>query len=278
MNNTHENILKKLDYFYENKTVPHIIFHGPSGAGKKTILFNFLNKIYKNDKNIIKTNIMWVNCSHGKGIKFIRDELKYFAKTNIQYNDVLFKSIVLLNADFLTIDAQSALRRCIEVFSYNTRFFIVVQNKQKLLNPILSRFCDIYIPEIIINGENVNLHQYYIKENYKNFNFINNTVIINNKEPIDNVIKKILLNNIVYSQKNLLFISNELYENGISALDIINYINIGENKLHNKITDKQKTHINIEYNKIKSVFRNERNLLLFILNKIYLYINNGNKN
>lgn len=277
MNNTHENVLNKLDYFYENKSVPHIIFHGPSGSGKKTILFNFLNKIYKNDKNIIKTNIMWVNCSHGKGIKFIRDELKYFAKTNIQYNDVLFKSIVLLNADFLTIDAQSALRRCIEVFSYNTRFFIVVQNKQKLLNPILSRFCDIYIPEININGENINLHQYYIKQNYKNFNFINNSVIINNKEPNNIVITKILFQYNLYSQKNLIFLSNNLYENGISALDIINYINIitGENIIYNKLTNKQKTHINIEYNKIKSVFRNERNLLLFILNKIYSYINNG---
>ena len=40
------------------------------------------------------------------------------------------------NADKLTIDAQSALRRCIELFSHNTRFFIVVEDKNKLLRPI----------------------------------------------------------------------------------------------------------------------------------------------
>ena len=72
---------------------------------------------------------MYVNCAHGKGIKFIRDDLKFFAKTNIQGNKgILFKTIVLFNADSLTIDAQSAMRRCIESFSYNTRFFIVVEN------------------------------------------------------------------------------------------------------------------------------------------------------
>ena len=85
---------------------------------------------------------MFVNCAHGKGIKFIREELKFFAKSNIQQDaGTSFKTIVLINADFLTIDAQSALRRCIELFSYNTRFFIIVENKHKLLNPILSRFC-----------------------------------------------------------------------------------------------------------------------------------------
>ena len=98
---------------------------------------------------IIKSNVMVVNCSHGnKGIKFIRDEFKFFAKTNIQTNyGVPFKSIVLLNADCLTIDAQTALRRCIELFSHSTRFFIIVKDKHRLLNPILSRFCEIHVPE-----------------------------------------------------------------------------------------------------------------------------------
>ena len=43
----------------------------------------------------------------------------------------------------LTIDAQSALRRCIEIYSHNTRFFFIVENKNKLLKPIISRFASI---------------------------------------------------------------------------------------------------------------------------------------
>ena len=143
-----ENVLKQLNYFISIRKIPNLIFHGSSGTGKRTIVGNFINQIYEGDRNRIKSNVMFVNCAHGKGIKFIRDELKYFAKANMQCNDNnMFKSIVLMNADELTIDAQSALRRCIELFSHNTRFFIIVENKYKLLNPILSRFCEIYVPD-----------------------------------------------------------------------------------------------------------------------------------
>ena len=159
----------KLDTFHANMKIPHIIFHGPCGSGKKTIVLQFLQKIYFYDRHKIKNNVMFVNCSHGKGIKFIREDLKFFAKTNVQTNTgVLFKTIVLYNADSLTNDAQSALRRCIELFSGNTRFFIVVERKQKLLNPILSRFCEIYVPEHLHpeTDQAVNLHKERICANF----------------------------------------------------------------------------------------------------------------
>ena len=76
----HKEIQDKLDTFFETKKIPNLIFHGSSSSGKITIVQNFINKIYNNDKHSIKTNVMMVNCSHGKGIKFIREELKFFAK------------------------------------------------------------------------------------------------------------------------------------------------------------------------------------------------------
>ena len=134
----HTNIVRKLSNFIENKKIPNLIFHGTSGSGKKTILFNFLKEVYKNETDYMKNYVMIVNCAHGKGIKFIREELKFFARTNINLQEgSIFKSIILLNADKLTIDAQSALRRCIELFSHSTRFFIIVDDKYKLLKPIL---------------------------------------------------------------------------------------------------------------------------------------------
>ena len=144
--NFHEEIKSKLDYFIKGNKIPHIVFHGPSGAGKRTILEYLIMNIYKNNENI-KKYVMYINCAHGKGIRFIRDELKFFAKTNIQNKKgTIFKSIVLFNADKLTTDAQSALRRCIEQFSHTTRFFIVIDEYRKLLKPIISRFCNIQVP------------------------------------------------------------------------------------------------------------------------------------
>ena len=75
-----KHIYEKLDYFHNQSKIPHIIFHGNQGTGKKTIVRYFINKIYNNDRVRIKNNVMYVNCSSGKGIKFIRDELKFFAK------------------------------------------------------------------------------------------------------------------------------------------------------------------------------------------------------
>ena len=162
----HENIKTKLKSFIDNKRVPHIIFHGPHGSGKRRVLDFFINSIYSNNKQTIKRYVMHVDCAHGKGIRFIRDELKFFAKTNIQNRKgQIFKSIILFNADQLTTDAQSALRRCIELFSHTTRFFIVITNKNGLLIPILSRFCSIYIPLPVIDGESINLYKYKKKKN-----------------------------------------------------------------------------------------------------------------
>ena len=170
----HQNIHNKLDVFIKNRKIPNIIFYGPNGSGKTYILNRFIQQVYGGDKTAMKNYVMRANCAHGKGIRFIREELKFFAKTNIDLKDgAIFKSVILTNADKLTIDAQSALRRCIELFSSSTRFFIVVENKDSLLKPILSRFCDIYIPPPVFggtagtgtgtdgSGPAVNLHTYF---------------------------------------------------------------------------------------------------------------------
>jgi len=257
----HKNIYQKLDSFYQSNKIPHLLFHGSSGSGKRTIVDHFLNKIYQNDSKKIKTNVMFVNCAHGKGIKFIREELKFFAKTNIQGNSgVLFKTIVLINADNLTIDAQSALRRCIELFSSNTRFFIIVENKHKLLNPILSRFCEIYVPEFIKEGKVLNLHQYKIGQ-----------IQTVEKEVNEWITEKMEL--FFISQENpypfMVDYSTQFYEKGVSCFDLIKWLENTE-----KIDGKTKSDIFISFDRIKSEYRCEKLLMLCIFEQIFLHNNN----
>lgn len=245
----HKDITSKLEYFYTSHNVPHIMFHGESGNGKRTIVNNFIRLIYNNDNTEIKNSVIHVNCAHGKGIKFIREELKHFAKTHINsQNGGVFKTILLFNADKLTIDAQSALRRCIELFSHTTRFFLIVEDKYKLLKPIISRFCEIYIPYPFIDKSYSNLYQYHL-EDIKD----NNLTII--------YLKKYLID--IDNPLKIVDLANKLYDKGITGIDLITYIkstykdDIGKYKLLMVIQ------------KVKKEFRSEKLVILFILNLMF---------
>jgi DNA polymerase III delta prime subunit len=252
-----KNIIEKLEYFYNSNQIPNIIFHGSSGTGKTTIVHYFLNKIYNSDKTKIKSNVMSVNCSHGKGIKFIREDLKFFAKANLQSTTgVKFKTIVLYNADSLTNDAQSALRRCIEQFSFNTRFFIIVENKHKLLNPIVSRFCEIYVPEHIVDGKIVNLHQYTLEQNMN---------LTDYKAANAKWVREYLDQSHVSTNRMCSDVSVALYENGFSCIDLMNYIARSD-----KWDEYNKANVQMCFNKIKSEFRCEKMLMMYMLNFVFL--------
>jgi Cdc6-like AAA superfamily ATPase len=268
----HENIVCRLDEFIAKNKIPHIIFHGPSGSGKQTLVREFIQRIYGGDRVKIKTHVMTVNCSHGKGIQFIREELKFFAKANAQTKSNVdggksseFKVITLLNAHHLTVDAQSALRRCIELFSYNTRFFIVVENKDKLLNPILSRFCDIFVPEpkVMENGPTINLHQYVLSQQFKG-NHSHSVMPFPPSLQI-NLLDKQLSDNNTFSLTSLFRHIDHLYESGVSCLDLMDHV-----KTNRDLWSESEYHRAVmRFYQIKPQFRCEKLLMLFMINYLY---------
>jgi DNA polymerase III delta prime subunit len=255
--NIHDKIKKKIDKLIAINNIPHIIFHGQSGSGKRYMLEYLLAKVYDNILQEDKPKyLMYVNCAHSKGIKFIRDELIFFAKTNTINNKYNFKSIILFNSDKLTIDAQSALRRCIEKFSYNTRFFIVIENYNRLLNPILSRFSSIYVPVPIIDKKEKTLYDHNMGE-------INNTYDGIFKKRTRWLIKELNNTNNFKSIKDVIKFVDVLYNRAYSANDIINIIN-KSNKY-----DKEKFKIILYFDNIKREFKNEKLLLLQLLTTLF---------
>ena len=280
-----ENVLKQLNYFISIRKIPNLIFHGSSGTGKRTIVGNFINQIYGCDRARVKSNVMFVNCAHGKGIKFIRDELKYFAKANMQCNDNnMFKSIVLMNADELTIDAQSALRRCIELFSHNTRFFIIVENKYKLLNPILSRFCEIYVPDKTTMTPThqlkyTSMHQTGVESAYG----MEDLKRADRCAVLDLELKPIMLAFLAgdeAKQEGLAWFmryANQLYESGISCLDLIKYL---EEDLGVDTEAKRRLTITLNFcfNKIKGEYRCEKMALFYLFDYLFFRSNKSLKN
>lgn len=249
----HTSIHHKLDEFMKLGKIPNILFHGPNGSGKRTLVHNFVMKLYDNNNEHIRSYVLHTNCSHGKGIKFIRDDLKFFAKTHISsQTHVAFKTIILSNADSLTIDAQSALRRCIEQFSHNTRFFVIVNDKAKLLKPILSRFCEIYIPQPCIKSTKTHLYGFHLEKCF-------------GKDMDTPLIISWLKKNLVHlgnkNSSELIEISDSMYERGYSGKDLMLYIDRYMN-----IEPLQKSRMLLTFHKIKKDFRNEKLFILFMLN------------
>ena len=207
-------MLQNLKELHDKNNLPNLLLYGNNLIGKKTLLEQLLLYIYQNYKNI-ENNTLILNCSLGKGnIKFIRDNLRFFANTIIHKNITNFKSIVLLNADSLTLDAQSALRRSIEIYN-NTKFFIVTANKSKIIKPILSRFC-----EIFCNINNMNSIYKSLATNNNNNNIKFNSklaIIIKN---LDSSIKD-LSNN--FKNDILINYSSLIYNKGISANNLLEY-------------------------------------------------------
>ena len=252
--NIHVDIKQKLQYFIEQKKIPNIIFHGVSGCGKNTLALHFIRNIYDNDKSMLKDYVMHVNCAHGKGIRFIREDLKFFAKTNVDLKDgEIFKSVVLLNADKLTTDAQSALRRCIELFNHSTRFFIVVEDKYKLLRPILSRFCEIHVPEPIVNGQQVNLHAHLLKKTFAG------SALDKLKQQRAEWLEKEVSFGREYAHGDLIALADKLYEHAYSSMDLLRRLEESE------IPPDKKYEKLVAFQKVRHEFRNEKLLMLFML-------------
>lgn len=263
--NIHTDVSHKLNVFIEKRLVPNILMYGPSGSGKKHLINNFIMKVYNYDRSVVKTNVMYVDCVHGKGINFIRDELKLFAKTNV--NSMYFKSIILVMIDKLTLDAQSALRRCIELYNHNTRFFAIVENKSLLIRPLLSRFCDMRINYPIVDGIAVNLHE-YVK--------VNNAPVQRNARAAMEIVADefgrymraaeadadaaeadaVSVSECVESVKRL-------YASGVTSLDCIWYIerHVGDARM----SEYDRTLVVIHMHKIRPCVRNELLMMFFVL-------------
>tara|TARA_A100001015_G_scaffold314420_1_gene423831 strand:- start:6226 stop:7221 length:996 start_codon:yes stop_codon:yes gene_type:complete len=149
-----DNVINLLKKTYTSKNFPHLIFHGPPGTGKTSTIIALSKEIYGEEN--YKKYILELNASDERGINIIREKIKYFSKiTNkISVDETInFKLVILDEADSITTSAQSALRRTIESFSNLTRFCIICNYINKIIDPILSRcsvFRFILIPNNII--------------------------------------------------------------------------------------------------------------------------------
>ncbi|MEM7826651.1 MAG: replication factor C small subunit [Candidatus Aenigmatarchaeota archaeon] len=129
-----DNIIRRLESFVRNRSLPHCLFSGPAGVGKTTTALVIAKSFFGERWH---QNFLELNASDERGIDTIRTKVKDFARTVPMNKD--FKIIYLDEADALTRDAQQALRRTMERFSEITRFILACNFISKIILPIQSR-------------------------------------------------------------------------------------------------------------------------------------------
>ncbi len=128
--------IKRVKAFIVSKNLPHLLFAGTAGTGKTTTALVVARELF--GENGVRGNFLELNASDDRGIDVIRNQIKEFAKLKSLTN-VPYKIICLDEADSLTKDAQQALRRTMEKYSFSCRFILACNEISKLIDPIQSR-------------------------------------------------------------------------------------------------------------------------------------------
>jgi len=141
-------IIGSLNSLLKNQSeMPHLLFSGSAGVGKTSVAL-CISKQILGDHWL--DNTLELNASDERGINMVRERVKKFSRFAGMFTEIPFKIIILDEADEMTYDAQTALRRIIEDTARICRFILIANNISKIISPIQSR-CAVFkfttIPE-----------------------------------------------------------------------------------------------------------------------------------
>ncbi|EEH10691.1 conserved hypothetical protein [Histoplasma capsulatum G186AR] len=144
-----EHTVTVLQRTLQASNLPHMLFYGPPGTGKTSTILALAKSLY--GPQLYRSRILELNASDERGISIVREKIKDFARMQLSHPPLSdsayrekypcppFKIIILDEADSMTQDAQSALRRTMERYSRITRFCLVCNYVTRIIDPLASR-------------------------------------------------------------------------------------------------------------------------------------------
>jgi|TARA_B100001094_G_scaffold262060_1_gene263085 DNA polymerase III delta prime subunit len=123
-----EHLKSKVKVYLESGDLPHLLLYGRAGTGKTTLAKLLVNNI--------ECDHLYINASDENSVDVVRNKVRGFAST-IGFKDM--KVVILDECDYITPNAQAALRNLMETFSKHTRFILTCNYVERIIDPIQSR-------------------------------------------------------------------------------------------------------------------------------------------
>ena len=123
-----DHLKEKVSVYLESGDLPHLLLYGKAGTGKTTLA----KILVKN----IECDYLYINASDENNVDTVRNKVKNFAST-MGFKD--YKIIILDECDYITPNAQAALRNLMETFSKHCRFILTCNFVERIIDPIQSR-------------------------------------------------------------------------------------------------------------------------------------------
>ena len=149
-----EHLKSKVEHYLESGDVPHLLLYGKAGTGKTTLAKLIINNI--------ECDYLYINASDENNVDTVRTKVKNFAST-IGFKDT--KVIILDECDYITPNAQAALRNLMETFSKHCRFILTCNYVERIIDPIQSRCQSFQIIPPSKQEVAKHLHKILVKEN-----------------------------------------------------------------------------------------------------------------
>ena len=149
-----ELLKSKVSVYLESGDLPHLLLYGRAGTGKTTLAKLLVNNI--------ECDCLYINASDENNVDTVRTKVKNFAST-VGFKDM--KVIILDECDYITPNAQAALRNLMETFSKHCRFILTCNYVERIIDPIQSRCQSFQIIPPSKTEVAKHLHSILIQEN-----------------------------------------------------------------------------------------------------------------